>query len=139
MSSNIDVRFIPAKHWWLRPKWQLLAEYISADEQTIVPMGFITDGASVPGFFKMIFAATGQYFGAAIIHDYLLAPINGVTPDSLQWKKANNAFKRELLALNIIPWRVWALYNAVNIWGHVKVKIVNPIIKFFKKLCKSTG
>lgn len=41
-----------------------------------VPAGFITDGASIPRIFWTILAPFGEYFEAAIIHDYLYTEAN---------------------------------------------------------------
>ena len=35
-----------------------------------VPIGFVTDGASIPRSLWWAFSPTGRAFGAAIIHDY---------------------------------------------------------------------
>jgi hypothetical protein len=48
--------------------------YISSYGTITVPTGFITDGASVPRMFWPIFDPFGgDYFHAAIVHDYLYA------------------------------------------------------------------
>lgn len=41
-----------------------------------VPAGFITDGASVPRIFWGVLSPFGDYFGAALIHDFLYSPNN---------------------------------------------------------------
>jgi len=51
--------------------------YLSTDHGEIqIPAGFITDGASVPRIFWNILSPFGDYFGAAIVHDYLYTPAN---------------------------------------------------------------
>ena len=52
--------------------------YISSYGVITVPRGFITDGASVPRIFWSIFSPYGDYFDAAIIHDYLYTKRNKV-------------------------------------------------------------
>jgi len=39
----------------------------------IVPLGFISDGASVPRWFWSIFPPFGKYLEAAVAHDYIYA------------------------------------------------------------------
>jgi len=41
-----------------------------------VPAGFVSDGASVPRIFWGLFPPFGEYFQAALIHDYLYTPAN---------------------------------------------------------------
>ena len=41
-----------------------------------VPAWFLTDGASVPRLFWNILSPFGDYFGAAVIHDFLYSPNN---------------------------------------------------------------
>ena len=41
-----------------------------------VPAHFLTDGASVPRVFWSLFSPFGDYFGAALVHDYLYSPNN---------------------------------------------------------------
>lgn len=50
--------------------------YTSPTVMLTVPAGFITDGASVPRAFWNILAPFGDYFEAAVIHDYLYSPHN---------------------------------------------------------------
>ena len=45
--------------------------YLSEIGEIEVPTGFLTDGASVPRIFWNIFSPFGNYFPAALIHDYL--------------------------------------------------------------------
>jgi len=52
--------------------WRLAAEFRYIGSKIIdVPVGFITDGASVPRVFWSLFSPTGSYLKAAVIHDYL--------------------------------------------------------------------
>jgi hypothetical protein len=51
--------------------------YLSTEHGPIeVPLEFITDGASVPRIFWGILSPFGDYFGAALIHDFLYSPHN---------------------------------------------------------------
>lgn len=42
-----------------------------ASDQIVVPMGFVTDFASIPRMFWTILPKWGRYGRAAIVHDYL--------------------------------------------------------------------
>jgi len=113
MISSIKVKFIPAEKWWKRAQWELVEEYISADGEFTVPVGFITDGASIPYFARKVFPPTGKYFGAAILHDWLLQEYK-------DWDIANAAFKKELIASDIPKWRRVIVHQAVVVrgWAH---------------------
>jgi len=107
--SKIVVEFIPPTHWWKRPKWKLAEPYTSANFEITAPVGFISDGASIPLYFRRLFPSTGKYFGAAIIHDYVLVAYR-------DWEKANAEFANELDAIGITPWRKMALMFGVRIY-----------------------
>lgn len=55
-------------------KWILtapLSYQTKRDEVINVPVGFETDGASVPRVFWWLFPPTGVYLEAAVVHDWL--------------------------------------------------------------------
>lgn len=125
-TSKIVVEFIPAPHWWDVSKWKLHKKYESYNGHYIAPKGFITDGASIPRFFLRIFSPTGRYFGAAIVHDYILKnpPLYLEENSEDHWSHANNEFKAELKALGITRWRIVFLVSSVRVWGWIKSKIL---------------
>jgi len=112
MQDTVVVKFIPADKWYKRAKWELKEEYMSANGRTKVPAGFVTDGASIPFFLRWLFSPTGRYFGAAIVHDYILVTAG-------DWKRANKEFEQELDALFIKRWRKGLMLAAVKAWGRL--------------------
>lgn len=108
--QDIKVKFIQGIEWNKRTKWELLTNYTSDNGEVIVPTGFITDGASVPRIFRGIFSPTGRYFGAAIIHDYIIVKEE-------DWPKANHQFEQELIALGIVSWRRFFILAGVKAWA----------------------
>lgn len=115
--DTIIVKFIPADKWYQRTKWELQEDYTSMNGEINVPTGFVTDGASIPFMFRSIFSPTGRYFGAAIVHDYILV-------DEWNWPKANDQFKKEMEALGIKKWRMFFILNAVRFWGWLQTKVL---------------
>ena len=115
MQDTIKVEFIPAKKWYRSPLWKLLEEYTSCNGNVTVPIGFITDGASIPKMAQRMFPKTGRYFGAAIIHDYLLY-------EKHDWDLANDEMDQEMKALDIARWRHFIIITAVRVraWFHKK-------------------
>jgi len=108
--SDIIVKFMPAAIWTQRAKWELLQDYTSINGSITVPEGFITDGASIPRLARNFFSPTGRYFGAAIIHDYILIT-------EKDWIKANIEFEAELTGLGISPIRKTLLMSGVRTYA----------------------
>lgn len=78
-----------------------------------VPEGFHTDGASVPRVFWNIFSPFGDYFCAALIHDYLYSPNN-------RWFDRASSDRIFLDAMEDagVPWlRRRVIYRAVRVGG----------------------
>lgn len=109
---EIHVRHLPATAWWRSSRWELLKEYESHNGNVEVPIGFISDGATIPFFLRGSFSPTGRYFGAAIIHDYFIDVKN-------DWEKANTEFEAEMEALNVVAWRRVPMVLGVKLWGSV--------------------
>jgi len=114
--DTVVVKFIPAVKWYKRAKWELMEVYTSNNEEVNVPIGFITDGASIPFYARMWFSPTGRYFGAAIVHDYIIVTEH-------DWAKANYQFKKEIDVLDIKKWRKMLLIASVTSWGWFLQKI----------------
>lgn len=112
-ASGIYVRFIPPDKWWHRAKWELLQSYTSDNNNVTAPVGFITDGASIPWFLRWRFSPTGKYFGAAIVHDYIL-----ITEED--WKRANKEFAEELKAVGVSAVERALMVFFVGTWGRIK-------------------
>lgn len=50
--------------------------YHSSKGMITIPAGFTTDGASIPRVFWSILSPYGEYFPAALVHDFLYSPNN---------------------------------------------------------------
>lgn len=74
-----------------------------------VPIGFVTDGASVPRIFWMLFPPVGRYFLAAALHDWLLV-------NNHPWMKANKIFLQALKEQGVPWWARYPMYYATVIW-----------------------
>ena len=113
LDQEIHVKHLPATAWWRSSRWELLKEYVSHNKSTTVPIGFISDGATIPFFLRGHFSPTGKYFGAAIVHDYYI----DIHDD---WKKANKEFEKEMEALNVVAWQRIPMVWGVEIWGSIR-------------------
>lgn len=87
--------------------------FLSSKGLITVPKGFITDGASIPKVFWSIFSPFGEYFKAALIHDWLYSPNN----KQFTREEADFLLNEGMIIMGV-PWiqRVLIL-RAVRIFG----------------------
>ena len=76
-----------------------------------VPVGFVTDFASVPRLFWSLFRPDGLYAYAAVVHDFLY------WEQPIAKEKADNIFKFLMQDFKIAESSIFALYNAVRFGG----------------------
>jgi hypothetical protein len=86
-----------------------------------IPKGFYTDGASVPKIFWNIFSPFGEYFPAALVHDFLyskdsddLFPCDRATADLL--------FKEAMYNVGVNWLTRGIIYSAVRLGGGFSYK-----------------
>jgi len=115
--NEIKVAFIAPKKWTERAKWELLEEYESHNGNVTVPVGFISDGATIFWALRWLFSPTGKYFGATIIHDYI---IEGEGQGD--WDKANKEFEEEMHHLSVDNWMKSIMVWAVKLWTQLTGK-----------------
>jgi hypothetical protein len=80
-----------------------------------VPKNFITDGASIPRIFWPIMSPSGEYFEAAIIHDFLYSLCGNKY--QLTRKQADDIFNEGMKELGVKPRTRLTIYWAVRICG----------------------
>lgn len=103
-------------------RWELLVEFdyhVGAYPSLAVirvPVGTITDLASVPRILWAIFPPHGQYAKAAIVHDYLYEHAIGTKV----W--ADRVFLEAMTVLGVARWRRVAMYWAVRLFGRGNYK-----------------
>ena len=76
-----------------------------------VPMGFVTNFASVPRFFWRLFPPQGEYSEAATVHDYLYQ--SGI----FDKETADLIFKAAMKKAGVPAWKYVLMYQAVKILG----------------------
>lgn len=87
--------------------------YFSSFGVIEVPAGTETDGASVPRVFWTVFEPFGEYFGAAVIHDFLYSPANH---EFDRWE-SDIIFKEAMYNCGV-PWhKREPIYHAVRMFG----------------------
>ena len=96
-------------NWKIHEQFQYESDVL--DTTITIPVGFVTDGASIPKFFWNIIQPTGPYFRAAVIHDYLY-----------RWQKftrrqSDNALLEGMWVLKCKIWQYVCVYIAVRLFG----------------------
>lgn len=87
--------------------------YFSSYGCVTVPRGFETDGASIPRVFWNVLAPYGEYFHAAVIHDFLYSGYNS----EFNRLEADTIFNEAMKACGV-PWpRRMLIYRAVRSFG----------------------
>lgn len=100
-----------------------------------VPRGFLTDGASVPKMFQGLFPKFGEYYQAAVFHDYLceyLTIYKDNKPVKITRVDAENYFKAIMKHLGVPQWKRTILFGAVRINSNVK-SIIYPSATLTKR------
>ena len=79
-----------------------------------VPVGFVTDMASVPRLLWWLFPPFGRYLTAAVVHDYLYqhGSTQGYTRAQADW-----LFLQIMVEDGVALWRAWMMYRAVRWFG----------------------
>lgn len=99
--------------------WRLLAPLIwngTQDDTFVVPLGFVTDFASVPRFLHWLVLPYGAYTRAAVLHDYLIEHrINDPDPAlRITSRDTDGVFRRVMQDLGV-PWaKRWIMWAAVR-------------------------
>ena len=93
-------------------KWVLMQEFKSECGIT-VPLGFTSDGITVPDFLRWIVSPTGVGFNAAVVHDFLLKEGYG-------WEYANERFGAQLVEDEVSYLRRKIYMAGVTIWAKIR-------------------
>lgn len=104
MFTELDIRVIPGG------KYQLLAPLTWRGLIT-VPLGFVTDFASVPRGFRWLITGHDETRKPAVLHDYLYSMAAGNRLD------ADRSFRLALRDTNTPAWKRELAYRAVRIGG----------------------
>jgi len=120
-----DVFPKPLRGEFIRSKgqWELIAlfEYRNPPVIVEVPVGFVSDGASIPSIAHPIVGPPwgGKYPEAAVIHDYLYC-----IQTTTRWE-ADKIFYQAMKVLGVPSWKRSLMHFAVRVagwipWGNYK-------------------
>jgi len=104
----VVVKQIDDQNWELRE----MLRYRANREDFEVPVGQITDFASVPRPFIWFLPRYGAYTMAAILHDYLWR-VRAAT-GKMRWIEADGVFRKAMRELRVPFLRRWIMWGAVR-------------------------
>jgi hypothetical protein len=106
------------KHWQIAEPFEYHVGSIDSTEIIKVPVGFVTDFATIPRILWPIFPPAGKYAKAAVVHDYLTS-IKGHLPGGKSYskKQVDGIFLEAMgvLGVNIITRHI--IWKAVSLFG----------------------
>lgn len=87
--------------------------HLGSGEIITVPVGFKTDGCSIPGCLRWWFPILGRAAKAGVVHDYILYK------KLYDKKRAADIFLEALKVLEANPFKAYLMYYAVKYWPWV--------------------
>lgn len=81
-----------------------------------IPVGYLTDGASVPRIFWNVIPPWGRWGQAAIVHDYLCEYLKIKTTEgekSITRKECDDIFLEAMLVIGVPPYKAKMIHGAV--------------------------
>jgi hypothetical protein len=95
--------------------------YVSSYGTIEVPVGALSDGASIPKIFWPILGPYGPYFRSAVVHDFLYSDLN----DEFTRAESDLIFKEAMFNEGIGWCQRETIYRAVRLFGkkHFKGKL----------------
>lgn len=113
------VRIVPQTSFWAPLKFEL-QEPLTFEQYT-VPLGFVSNGASVPRPLWWLVTPMGPHAPAAFVHDHLVA--SHVSRGLLRRKDADKAYYRALLSLGMPKMASRLMYLGARV-GSIYLRIV---------------
>jgi hypothetical protein len=87
-----------------------------------VPVGTMTDGASIPKIFHSILGPNGPWFRAAVIHDYLYNPASNRCHAGITRDMADRIFLQAMMDCGVGWLTRRTIYRAVRMFGWIPYK-----------------
>ena len=110
-TTELVVKQLDERWWKLLEGFEYHVGEYPSDEIITVPVGFITDFASVQKLFQGIISPTGKHGKAAVIHDYCYAT-------AIYSKfRSDKIFLEAMTVLGVDPWKRQTMFHAVVIFG----------------------
>ena len=108
--------YLGKDHWLLTKSCTYYVGHPDSDVWVTVPKGFLSDGASVPGFVSGLIPRMGRLSQASILHDYLCETyevtmlIDGVEEQvAIDRKYVDRIFYEALAVSQVVRWRIFLI------------------------------
>jgi len=114
---------VPAKDQTRAGGWRLEKElrfWSPTFGYIVVPLGYVTDFASVPRLPLSYLFFGDVVHAAAVVHDYLIS--HHYAACRISWRHAADIFNEAMVADSVPAWRRIPMYRAVRIFGLCKIK-----------------
>jgi hypothetical protein len=110
------------RQWRLEQPFVYEVGFLGSGRVISVPVGFVTDGASVPRPLWSLLPAWGRYSRAAVIHDYLCVLLNSGTPhaEAGTRRKADAVFYEAMKVCGVGGVVRFVMWAAVRLAGMLK-------------------
>jgi len=95
--------------------WRLEKDVIFKDKDVEfrVPVGYVTDFASVPRATSWLYPRTGAYSAAAIIHDWLITDM--LPTGHIESAQVDRVFREAMKELGVPLARIWVMWAGVRL------------------------
>jgi len=111
--TPLDVRVVDGgKRFMLLHQFTYRWKYRGLTVVISVPVGFVTDFASIPRIFRIIIPKLGRWNKAAVLHDFIYQIGHSITR-----KMADRCFLGAMRDLGVAKWQRNLMYWAVRVGG----------------------
>lgn len=125
-TSELVVQSIDERKWKVMERFNYNIDTADSVNAVEVPVGFITDFASIPRILWNVLPPWGKYGKAAVIHDYMYTEhkhsvfsAEGVESFvQIERKQADGIFLQAMEVLGVNKITRYAMYYAVRVFGN---------------------
>ncbi len=111
-TTELVIRHIDGKKWEVMQPFRYRIGYRASDLMVTVPVGYITDFASIPRVFWMIVGhPAGKHGKAAVIHDRLYST------HEYSRKRSDQIFYEAMGVSGVRRWKRKVIYRSVRMFG----------------------
>ena len=122
-TTPLEVEYVDGRNWKVTQEFDYILDWENKEDRVIrVPVGFLTDFASIPKILWNLLPPTGTYGKAAVIHDYLYknggrVPCPNCVGDVYTRKQCDGIFYDAMGVLGTPEWKRKVMYRAVRMFG----------------------
>lgn len=110
-TTPLVVKLIGKNKWSICQKFRYYIGEYPSDSIIEVPVGFVTNFASIPRIFWPLISPVDKHAKASVIHDFLY--FYGL----YSRRECDLIFKEALEVLSVKKWKIFCMYWAVRLFG----------------------